>query len=199
MTHIDDTTIAEAATPAHELSGCNDGQLLEYVRRGDQAAWAELVHRHAGRLWAVARSQGLDRETASDVVQFTWLSLVDSAAAIREPDSLRAWLVSVAKHEAIRLSKKLNRESPTLDAAPCETADELVEAPEARLEKADDVNAVQAALARLGRQCRTLLQLLFADADLSYAEISEVTGMPIGSIGPRRGRCLVQLRRLLES
>lgn len=199
MTHIDDTTVTEAATSTHEVSGYSDGQLLERVRRGDRAAWGELVHRHAGRLWAVARSQGLDRDMASDVVQFTWLALVDSAAAIREPESLRAWLVNVAKHEAIRVSKKFNRESPTLDDSPCETADERVEAPEARLEKADDVNAVQAALARLGRRCRSLLQLLFADADLSYAEISEVTGMPIGSIGPRRGRCLAELRRLLES
>jgi len=53
-------------------------------------------------------------------------------------------------------------------------------------------------LASLSPPCRTLLRLLAADPPPSYAEVSAILDMPIGSIGPRRARCLDRLRELVE-
>ncbi len=50
------------------------------------------------------------------------------------------------------------------------------------------------ALGRLGDRCRTLLRLLATEPPPAYEEISTILEMPIGSIGPTRGRCLEQLR-----
>jgi DNA-directed RNA polymerase specialized sigma24 family protein len=56
------------------------------------------------------------------------------------------------------------------------------------------------AFRQLGPRCQELLRaLLLAQPALSYAEVAEAFGMPIGSIGPSRARCLDQLRRKLGS
>ena len=51
---------------------------------------------------------------------------------------------------------------------------------------------------RLPPRCQRLFGLLMADSDLPYKEIAEQLSMPIGSIGPTRGRCLEHLRQLME-
>jgi hypothetical protein len=54
------------------------------------------------------------------------------------------------------------------------------------------------ALGRLGDACQRLLRVLMASPPPSYDLVSEALGMPIGSIGPTRARCLAQLRRHLS-
>jgi DNA-directed RNA polymerase specialized sigma24 family protein len=58
---------------------------------------------------------------------------------------------------------------------------------------------VRDALSSLPGRWQRLLELLMADPPASYAEISDQLGLPIGSIGPTRGRCLAQLRVLLQA
>ena len=53
------------------------------------------------------------------------------------------------------------------------------------------------AVERLPLRCQRLLVLLMGDDDLPYKEIGELLNMPIGSIGPTRGRCLEHLRQML--
>jgi len=180
------------------VNGRSDGELLVAIRQGDRRAWAELVGRHGGRLWAIARAQGIERDQAADAVQTTWLSLIDNLDMIREPEAIGGWLATVAKHEAIRLSKRASKEPVRIDPALDEHADPVTPAPEAGLLLHERAVELRAAVARLGAPCRELLALLFSDAELSYAEISAVTGMPVGSIGPTRRRCLEHLRRSLE-
>lgn len=63
-------------------------------------------------------------------------------------------------------------------------------------ERAQDVRE---ALSRLPRRWQRLLELLMADPPASYAEISDQLGLPVGSFGPTRGRCLEKLRVLLQA
>ena len=58
---------------------------------------------------------------------------------------------------------------------------------------------VREALSRLPRRWQRLLEMLMADPPAPYADISDQLGLPIGSIGPTRGRCLAQLRVLLQA
>ena len=54
--------------------------------------------------------------------------------------------------------------------------------------------ALRTAFAGLSERCRTLLSLLFRDPPPPYADISADLGIPVGSIGPIRQRCLAALR-----
>lgn len=58
--------------------------------------------------------------------------------------------------------------------------------------------AVRDTLSRLPRRWQRLLELLMADPPASYAEISDELGLPLGTIGPTRGRALARLRELLQ-
>lgn len=173
----------------------SDAELLASIRSGDQAAWSTLVQRHGGRVWATARAQGLSTELASDVVQTVWLVLLDSLSSIRNDDSIRFWLTTVARHEAIRVSmrqRKLGNDNPLPYLADPQSSEA-----QDRVEEHDQIAEVRQAMQRLGDRCRELLHLMFSDAEFSYREIADLLGRPIGSLGAQRARCLDQLRELL--
>ena len=170
--------------------------LVRAAARGDQNAWTELVGRFERLVWATARAHRLSRTDAADVAQTTWLRLVENLDRIREPDRLGAWLATTARRESIRHLRLHERELPTDDA-------DLFEAiTENQLELAllteERDAALGRAFARLNERCQTLLRLLVSDDAPSYDDIGAALGMPLGTIGPTRLRCLEKLRAYAE-
>ena len=91
------------------------GELLRLAAAGDRAAWDALVERYEGLLWAIARSHRLDEASASDVVQTTWLRLVEHIDGLRNPDALAGWLATTARNECLRVLRHQSRQVPTED------------------------------------------------------------------------------------
>ncbi len=182
------------ATLSRSIGGAVDTTtLLETAARGDQAAWDTLVDRYASLLWAVARGHRLSDADAADVVQTTWLKLVENLGKIKDPDRLPGWLATTARHECLRLLRRAGRERPADDR---DWPDEP--AGHAGVDAAlllDERNAtLWRALATLSEQCRQLLRVLMATPPPSYADVAAALDMPVGSIGPTRQRCLARLR-----
>jgi RNA polymerase sigma factor (sigma-70 family) len=170
--------------------------VVERVVAGDADVWSALVDRYASLVWSVARGFRLDDADAADVHQTVWLRLGEHVERIREPGRLPGWLSTTTRNECLRLVRRQGRELPDdepLDApaAPMPGPEELV------LDSERDV-AVWRAFAALSARCRQLLRLLVLEADLGYAEVAEVMGMPVGSLGPTRSRCLDRLRSSSE-
>ncbi len=162
---------------------------------GDEAAWKALVDRFNGLLWAVARSHRFSTADAADVVQATWLRLLEHLGTIREPGSLGAWLATTARRECLRLLRAQGREIPVErddDGAAEPTASDSPEEAVLTLER--DALLWQA-LAKVPPRCGRLLRVLMASPPPSYSEVANALDMPIGSIGPTRARCLDCLRR----
>lgn len=170
--------------------------LLAAAAQGDQRAWDAIVDRYGGLVWAVARSHRLDRADAGDVAQTVWLRLVENLGRIRDPDRLAGWLATTARHECLRLLRRSGREAPHSSESPDE-ATPPEDSPEWQVLASERRRVVAAAVAGLTPRCRDLLRILSASPDLSYAEVSAALGMPVGSIGPTRARCLEHLRRRL--
>jgi len=163
---------------------------------GEQKAWDELVDRFAGLVWHVARSHRLGDADASDVAQTVWLRLVESLPRLREPAAVGGWLATTTRHECLRVLRLTGREVPD-DSSAMVDIPSLDASPESVVELAEDRHRVRVALDRLSDRCRTLLRALAYSPDDSYAEVSVALGMPVGSIGPTRSRCLEHLRREL--
>ncbi|TDC83451.1 sigma-70 family RNA polymerase sigma factor [Actinomadura sp. 7K507] len=165
-------------------------ELVVRARDGDGAAWARLVERHSGLLWSIARSHGLNDADSGDVVQTTWLRLVERIDALRDPAATGCWLATTARNESLRLVRRRGRDLPVVPAprAPEPEPDRVVLSRER-------LGLVGAALESLPRRCRTLLRL-FALAS-SHAELAAALGIPVGSVAPTRARCLDALRRLV--
>lgn len=172
-----------------------DHEVVDDVRgaaAGDRAAWSRLVDRFAGLVWSVARGHGLDPADAADVSQTTWLRLAEHVHRVREPERLGAWLATTARHESLRTLRRAARQFPVdFDLDLVEDDQEDVEAGLLREER--DASLWRA-FRSLEAPCQALLRILITDPRPSYAEVSAALGMPVGSIGPRRARCLEHLR-----
>jgi RNA polymerase sigma factor (sigma-70 family) len=171
------------ATPQLSRSHCAD-------------AWGGLVDRHSRMLWAIAAQHRLSAADSADVFQTTWLRLVEHMDAIKDPAAVGGWLRTTARHECLRVLRQAQRHVPVGDELP-EQDDEPWE-PAERLVRAERDAALRAAVGRLRASDQALLETLTADPAPSYQEISIALGLPIGSIGPTRARCLQRLRRELE-
>ncbi len=163
---------------------------------GDEAAWGAIVDRFAGLVWATARAHRLGPVDAADVAQTTWLRLVENLDRIKDPERLGAWLATTARRECLRHIRLQGREFATGDDALFEAPSE-VRAEQALIMRERNI-ALRRAFARISERCQALLRLVAAPEPPSYDEIASALGMPIGSIGPTRARCLDQLRRTPE-
>ncbi|WP_410609711.1 RNA polymerase sigma factor [Amycolatopsis sp. lyj-109] len=174
------------------------GELLEAARTGDRQCLAEIVRELTPMLWHIARAQGLDPDSSSDVVQHTWLTLVRSLADIRTPDALTGWLVVVTKREAWRVARALRAER-LVDPADLRDSPDQDLGPEQLAVAAETNHRLWTLLRRLPDRCQRLLRIVAFVPRPDYRAVGASLGLPHGSIGPTRGRCLAQLRRLLEA
>jgi len=172
-------------------------------RDGDRASFDELVTVLTPLLWHTVRGQGVDRVAAEDVVQTVWMRLLHSTASIRDPQTIVQWLLTAARREAWRITKRTrvedNRrvplptqdgEQPDVPTGPEELTDETVL-------REDRQRRLWKHVQGLPDRCRELIRVIaFADRP-DYAVIAASLGMPVGSIGPTRGRCLAKLRNEL--
>jgi RNA polymerase sigma factor (sigma-70 family) len=173
------------------------GTLVRAARDGDGESWNALVERYSGLIWAVARSHRLGDADAADVFQTTWLRLVEHLDDIRNPEGLGSWLATTARHECLRVLRVGQRHVLTDGfELPDEAAPSALDA---RLLADERDAALWRAFATISGRCRSLLRMLVADPPPSYDEVSAALDMPIGSIGPTRGRCLEQLRERLAA
>lgn len=171
-------------------------ELVRLAASGERRAWESLVDRYEGLLWGVARSHRLDEASASDVVQTTWLRLLEHLDDLRNPEALGSWLATTARNESLRILRHTARQVPTEDDRIPQDA--VPPVAEARLLGEERDAELWSAFATLSARCQALLRLLASDPAPSYEDIGAALGMPIGSIGPTRGRCLASLRRALS-
>ncbi len=175
---------------------------LQLAAAGDQVAWNDLVDRFSPLLWSICRHFGLSSADAADAFQLTWLRLLENLDTIQDPARLPGWLGTTCRRECLGLLRPAKRVRPTDDdrlldrlRGPSSSADQpvLIADRNARLWREFD---------RLDARCQRILRLLLIEPDgdrVSYELVASALDMPVGSLGPIRGRCLTRLRRLLDA
>ena len=168
---------------------------------GDRAALDTLVHDLSPLLWQVVRAQGADRQTAEDVVQVAWLTLLRKADTVRDPQAVVAWMLTTARREAWRAVRKTALPRTVYDPEPVMAVipAPLDDRPDVRVELTEQQRLLWDHLHRLSDRCRRLLRVVAVVDRPDYSELSGALGIPKGSVGPTRGRCLAKLRQALES
>jgi RNA polymerase sigma factor (sigma-70 family) len=170
---------------------------LVAARAGDTKALDALVADLTRLVWSVARGQGLDRTAAEDVVQTVWLTLLRNLHAVAEPRALANWLIITTRREAMKNRGGRDRVGPLPDDA-MEQLPSVEGLPEAEALRSDRDRMLWRAFGHLPYECQELLRLTVLAGRAEYDYVAEKLGMPRGSIGPKRGRCIKRLRGYLD-
>ncbi len=184
-----------------KLEDADDAALVQACRDGRAVAWRVLVARYQRLVFAIATRAGLDHGRAADVFQGVFERLHANLGRIENPERLSAWITTTAKREALRQRSRAAREISleASEAGGVELASDDA-LPDADLQRLQSLNALRQGMDRLDDRCRRLLTAVFQDPDdqPAYRSIAERLGMPVGSLGPTRARCLEKLRRLMS-
>jgi DNA-directed RNA polymerase specialized sigma24 family protein len=121
---------------------------------------------------------------------------VDQLDKIRDPAALPGWLATTTRRECVRVLRAVRGPHAARYARDAETIpDDQAQMAEQQVLVAERHAALREAFAHLPPCDQQLIALLIQDPPVLYAEISARLRIPVGSIGPTRGRCLDKLRR----
>jgi RNA polymerase sigma factor (sigma-70 family) len=169
--------------------------LVKRAAGGDPAAWNEIVERYVPLVWSICTRFGLSSHDREDVGQNVWLLLVEQLGKLREPAALPGWLATTTHRECLRVvtaARKSEQLGTGPDDVPQFVDNTMIDE---EILMAERNAALKTALAELPPRCQQMLTMLASDPPASYAEISAALDIPMGSIGPQRGRCLDRLRK----
>jgi len=170
--------------------------LVTRAAKGEKHAWDALVERYIPLIWSICRKYRLSDADAEDVGQNVWLLLMDQLGKLRDPAALPGWLATVTRRECLRVMGATQRPQTAGYVIGAEIiADEQSRTAEQELLVAERHAALREAFAALSPSDQRLVALLLEDPPASYDDISARLGIPVGSIGPTRRRCLDKLRR----
>ncbi|MEO3800337.1 sigma-70 family RNA polymerase sigma factor [Nonomuraea sp. B1E8] len=171
-------------------------ELVTAAADGDRTAWDELEARYGPRMWAVARASGLSPSDAADAVQGSWLRLLQHLHTLRDPAKVGGWLMTTVRREAHAFLRKRHDVAPfDHDVLALEAVDDPD--PASAVLEADGRRLLWKQVSALHEPCRTLIQLVAID--LGNRQMAARLGMPVGSVGPTKARCLEKLRTLISS
>ncbi len=190
-------------SPLADLALASDAELVERCLAEEPAAWSALVVRYQRLVYAIVTRMGLDQHVAADVFQTVFTRLLKHLPRIADPSRLQAWIVTTAKRESL-LQRKLAMRMVSMtgddDNADWDIADEAP-IPEVALGELQQIHLMREAMTRLDERSRRVLSLLFREdgQTLPYEAVARELGIPVGSIGPTRARCLEKLRRIVAT
>ena len=169
--------------------------LVSAAAEGDQLAWNEIVDRYTPLVVSVIYKHRLRPADAADVNQTLWLRLVEQIGRLREPEALPGWIMTTTRNECLRVLR-LQQRTQLYDPLSIEEPVDTVEVDlDEEMHAVERRQALRDGFRELTEQCRRLLNKLLTDPPPSYQSVSEELGVPIGSIGPTRIRCLGKLRK----
>jgi RNA polymerase sigma factor (sigma-70 family) len=170
-------------------------ELVIRARHGDQHAWTTLVERYTPLVRSICRRYRLTSADTDDIAQTVWLRLLGQLAKMRNPAALPGWIATTTWRECAKIHRAARQFPVTVwDADIGDIPDTGTEPAESLLLAAERRAALRQAFTSLPPACQQLLALLTEDPPLPYAQISARLGIPVGSIGPTRRRCLQKLR-----
>jgi RNA polymerase sigma factor (sigma-70 family) len=168
-------------------------ELIQACITGNQMAWNELVERYGKLVYSIPFHYGLSAEDADEVFQNVFTIVFRQLGQLRSHKAFVGWLITITRRETVLVARKLHSQS--------ELGDDIEDhqpPPTEVVQRWERLHYIREALRRLGSPCRELLTILFIEEPApSYDEIAKRLKMPVGSIGPNRGRCLKKLEAIL--
>ena len=178
-----------------------DGELVKTAIAGREASFEELVRRYQRPIAAYVYRMVGDYDAALDLTQEVFIKVYNSLARYRSEFKFSTWIYKIAHNAAIdHLRRYALREQAVTSGFDLEHRDTPVAGrrltPEQESERKERRSEVEMVVEMLPRAYRELIVLRHSH-DLSYDEIAEVTGLPLGTVKNRLFRAREAMRDLL--
>lgn len=179
-----------------------DALLVLRAQAGSERAFTRLFERYEARLLYYLRRVSGSPDVADDAFQEAWLKAFRRLGTLKRPAAFRSWLYRIGRNSAMDALRRRGRELPledprARDAMEALDRDRLADGPDDDFGEAT-VAALHVALDRIAPIHREVLALKFLE-DLSYEEIADVVGIPIGTVRSRIHHGRRSLRRETEA
>lgn len=195
---IQETPLVPSSRHNNSYTDRTDPELVSMCLNGDVAAWEALVRRYRRLIYSVPRRFGFNKQDSADVFQSVCLKLIENLHHLKDDTRLGGWLVITSSRTCLNLMASRQREPDTVGLEFDDRLDPERNVEELRL-YVEEQQEIRDSVNELPGRCRALIDMLYLDANSpSYQEISEIIGMPLGSIGSNRARCLEKLRKIIR-
>lgn len=175
-----------------------DVALIEATLQGDQRAFEELVRAYQNRVFGFVCHYLGDHQEAEDVVQETFVQAFRKLASFRRASSFHTWIYRIAFNlSATRRKRRSRQNSVDLQSSQANRVLDRAESPEQQLTRQERAVQVQAALAEMSEEYRTILVLREMN-DCDYDAIAEILAIPVGTVRSRLHRARLELRERLQ-
>ena len=182
-------------TPADARAEAEDdlAGVLARASGGDEAAWEVIVGRYARRVFALAHSRCRDGELAEEITQSVFVTVAQKLGAgeYTERGRFESWLFRVAMNRLRDEIRRVRRH-----AIPTEPRALGALAGPSGAQR-EDLTALRAAMEQLGDADREVIELRH-HGQLSFRQMADLTGEPLGTLLARHHRALRKLRQLIE-
>jgi RNA polymerase sigma factor (sigma-70 family) len=187
-------------------SNLSPTELVDACVERRPGSWEEFLRRYANLIYSTILKVGLPDADQEDAFQSAILVIYADLGRLRSRESIASWIVGITYRQAINRirARTRARETPLEedeDMPGRSVIDPLApgDLPDQSRVELERAQQIAEALERLPERCRRLLRILFyEDPAPDYGEISRREGLPVGSIGPTRARCLEKMRRVYE-
>lgn len=176
-----------------------EGALVRRCRAGDEAAWKELVARHARSVFGLAYRFVSRVDEAEDLTQEVFVRVYQALDKFREDQgAFRAWLLAVARNVAIDHYRKRREERlrQAGDQGMLEAMPAASDGPHRILERRERAEIVRRGLRALPRELRDPL-VLYDLLGHPYEDVAVHLGIPLGTVKSRINRGRIELARRL--
>ncbi len=171
-----------------------DKEIVNLVQSGDRMAYVHLVERHQRLVWYMISKLIHDKSDVEELAQDVFLKIFDKIEAFKFESKLSTWIATIAYRTAMNFAQK--KKIPIDEGFDIDRLNNYIvdyKSPDKLTEKAEIKALVLEMVEQLPQQYQLVLSL-FHLQEMSYPEIAEITGMPIGTVK----NYLFRARKLLK-
>lgn len=176
----------------------DDEQLVKRCLHGDAEGWSALIDKYKNLIYSIPVKFGMHQD-ANDIFQAVCVDLLAELPRLREHRALPKWLIQTCYHKCLH-HQRLAARVVELDPEAAERQEtNHPPLPEQMLVQLEQEQMLREALSAMPDRCERMIRMLFFEVPVRpYDEIARELGLATGSIGFIRGRCLAQLKKVLE-